>query len=592
MSKNNKVCTILIIDNDVEYAKKVAFELEEIRPDLLQGYTLKLEISNTAYFIGNWLANISNGTPPWDIILSDVYMPIPSSPLDRNTPREDALPQTLNHQGKKWNSWEYEYTWNSHLDGTPDHGGLYVAQKVQALRKISNNFNKLKVILISDKLFNLPTKEKIYKLLRSEYSWFNYYDKTNWIDNTADWPHLNKPNIFRWAIIHAINERESDFWGDFIPDKNNSIITISKALKEIVIQCKTLGKDKSVNRILIAGERGTGKSRIARMIHQFRMKELETIKEFVTVECTSISNQLFEDNLFGHIKGAFTGAERETQGFVERAKGGTLFFDEIGDLSPNNQGKILRLLQENKFVKVGDNKNIEMKANLVVFATNKNLEQLIEEGSFRADLYDRMNPPPIVIPPLRDRNDEIVPLAEHFIKSSNKDIRLSEEAKQFLKAQNWEGNVRQLQKAISQAATSCTSIELSIADLQQAIPIYFSRDQKNISAPSHHNSEGMHEFTPENILKGKIKWASIKRKPYHERAAVMVIAKSMWNGSQSQLAYLLDVRSNSLEKFFSTLRNKFKENELELENLKPHIIPEYHSKLEQFFSLIPPKPIP
>ena len=135
MPNNSHVCSILIIDNDVNYAKKVAFELEQIRPELLQNHTLKIEISNTAYFIGKCLDKLSNETPPWDIILSDVYMPIPSSPLDKNTPQENAIQRILNHNEKEWKFWEYEYTWNSHMEGTPDHGGLYVAQKVKVLRK-------------------------------------------------------------------------------------------------------------------------------------------------------------------------------------------------------------------------------------------------------------------------------------------------------------------------------------------------------------------------------------------------------------------------------------------------------------------------
>ena len=247
------------------------------------------------------------------------------------------------------------------------------------------------------------------------------------------------------------------------------LLVVSKAMKEIVVECKTLAKDINVNRILITGERGIGKSMIARMLHEMRMKASGLNGRLVTVECTSISDELFESGLFGHIKGAFTGANRDKIGFVETAKDGTLFFDEIGDLSPANQGKILRLLQEGQFVKVGDNKDIKMEASLVVFATNKNLEQLIEEGLFRADLYDRINPPPIKIPPLRERRDEIIPLAEHFIKNSQKNLKLSQEAKEFLKAQDWEGNVRQLELTIANATTFCTSTELKLIDLQRFI---------------------------------------------------------------------------------------------------------------------------
>ena len=144
--------------------------------------------------------------------------------------------------------------------------------------------------------------------------------------------------------------------------------------------------------------------------------------KFVTVECTSVSDELFESQLFGHVEGAFTGANHDKVGFVETAKNGTLFFDEVGDLSPANQGKVLRLLQDKQFVKVGSNENKDMKANLVIFATNKNLNELMENDLFRTDLYDRMKPPPLEIPSLKDRKDEIIALAEHFLKASNSNL--------------------------------------------------------------------------------------------------------------------------------------------------------------------------
>ena len=168
MPKNNQICKILIVDNDIDYAKKVAFELSQIRPDLLQNQSLEIEISNTAYFVGKCLENCSNKKPPWDIILSDVYMPIPSSPLDRNTAQEDAQQNTLNYKDQNWKLWEYEYTWNSHQEGAPDHGGLYIAQKVKKLRDKSHNYDNLKVILISSKLFDPVARDSIYEFLRQK----------------------------------------------------------------------------------------------------------------------------------------------------------------------------------------------------------------------------------------------------------------------------------------------------------------------------------------------------------------------------------------------------------------------------------------
>ena len=201
-----------------------------------------------------------------------------------------------------------------------------------------------------------------------------------------------------------------------------SFWSVSKAMKEIVTKCKTMAKDPTVDTLLITGERGIGKSMLARTIHGLRKKTSGVNGKFVTVECTSISDELFESQLFGHVKGAFTGANYEKVGFVETAKNGTLFFDEIGDLSPANQGKVLRLLQDKQFVKVGSNENKDMKVNLVIFATNKNLNELMENDLFRTDLYDRMKPPPLQIPSLKDRKDEIIALAEHFLIASNSNL--------------------------------------------------------------------------------------------------------------------------------------------------------------------------
>ena len=162
----------------------------------------------------------------------------------RNTAQDEAIQNPLNYKGQNWKLWKYEYTWNSHQEGTPDHGGLHIVGKIKQLREISSNFDSLKLILISDKIFNQDVKSKIYDYLKSERSWFNYYDKASWEDNTEDWPkHLNEPNVFRWAVIHAINERSSESWGDFITDADDTFLVVSKAMKEIVIKCKTLTKE-------------------------------------------------------------------------------------------------------------------------------------------------------------------------------------------------------------------------------------------------------------------------------------------------------------------------------------------------------------
>ena len=205
--------------------------------------------------------------------------------------QEEAHPHVASHKDKNWKLWEYEYTWNSHLEGTPDHGGIYIARKVKSLREAGKNFGNLKVILISDKLIDPDARDRVCEILKSEKSWFNYYDKANWEDTTEDWPsHLIEPNVFRWAVIHAINERTSESWGDSIESPNDKFLVVSKAMKEIVVKCKTLAKDINVNRILITGERGIGKSMIARMLHEMRMK------------ATGLNGRIGDGRVYQHVR--------------------------------------------------------------------------------------------------------------------------------------------------------------------------------------------------------------------------------------------------------------------------------------------------
>ena len=160
MPENDKICRILIVDNDVDYAKKVAYELEQIRPDLLENHSLEIEISNTAYFVAKHLCDCSDKKAPWDVILSDVYMPIPSHPLKKDVAEDSAELDEIRYENYKWKFWKYNYIWNSHLEGTPDHGGLYIAKNVKELRDRDENFKKLKVVLISDKLIDPNAQRK------------------------------------------------------------------------------------------------------------------------------------------------------------------------------------------------------------------------------------------------------------------------------------------------------------------------------------------------------------------------------------------------------------------------------------------------
>ncbi len=209
--------------------------------------------------------------------------------------------------------------------------------------------------------------------------------------------------------------------------------------------------------VLVLGESGTGKELIARAIVQYSRRATQP---FLAINCAAIPESLLESELFGHERGAFTGADRRRIGKFEQVDGGTIFLDEIGDMSPATQSKVLRLLQEQQFERVGDNHTIRTDVR-VIAATNKDLPKLVAEGRFREDLYYRLNGFTIQVPPLRERADDLPVLIEHFIKMFDrefgKSVRgLAPAAARLLQAHTWPGNVRELQSAIRYAVVHAT----------------------------------------------------------------------------------------------------------------------------------------
>ena len=204
--------------------------------------------------------------------------------------------------------------------------------------------------------------------------------------------------------------------------------------------------------VLLRGESGTGKELIARAIHY---NSLRKDRPFVTVDCASLSENLLESELFGHVKGSFTGAVSNKKGLFETADGGTLFLDEIGNISMSTQAKLLRFIEQREFKAVGDARTRTVNIRLIT-ATNKDLENMVADGNFREDLYYRINIFPIVIPPLRERRDDIPALAFHFLKLFSKEMEhtvkeLSAGAMNLLMNHDWPGNVRELENVIHRA---------------------------------------------------------------------------------------------------------------------------------------------
>ena len=225
---------------------------------------------------------------------------------------------------------------------------------------------------------------------------------------------------------------------------------------------------RSTSTILVTGETGTGKEVVARAVHHNSPRRAN---RFVALNCSAIPETLLEAELFGHVRGAFTGAVGARQGRLEQAHRGTLFLDEVGTMSTALQMKLLRALQEREFERVGDNQTIKVDVR-VIAATNSDLARMVADGTFREDLYYRLNVIPITLPPLRDRRDDIPLLTKHFLEkfSPAAPMQASQGAMRLLMSYGWPGNVRQLENAIERAvALSSGRTEIEVSDLPPEI---------------------------------------------------------------------------------------------------------------------------
>jgi len=232
-----------------------------------------------------------------------------------------------------------------------------------------------------------------------------------------------------------------------IDSKDNLIIGQSRPMKMIFEKILKVASTGST--VMISGESGTGKELVARAIHANSDRK---DNEFVAVDCSSLVENLLESELFGHVKGSFTGALQMKHGFFELANHGTFFFDEIANLSLNIQAKLLRVVQEREFMKVGDQRKIKLDIR-IISASNKNLEESVRKGEFREDLYYRLSVVPIHLPPLRKRRDDIPLLAQHFLEKFAGKLKkpipeISPEAMGVLQDYAWPGNVRELEHTI------------------------------------------------------------------------------------------------------------------------------------------------
>jgi two-component system response regulator PilR (NtrC family) len=241
-----------------------------------------------------------------------------------------------------------------------------------------------------------------------------------------------------------------------------NIVGSSKAIKRLLEQVETIAREEST--MLITGESGSGKELIARAIHDLSDR---SEKPFIPINCGALTETLLESELFGFVKGAFTGAVQSRPGMFESADGGSIFLDEIGDMSPSMQVKILRVLQERSVRRIGASKETPVDVR-VITATNRDLRSMVDGGQFRQDLFYRISVIPLDVPPLRERPDDVPELILHFIerfsKRSGKNISVADDTLEQLKSRRWAGNVRELENSVERAVAFARSGDVLVVD--------------------------------------------------------------------------------------------------------------------------------
>jgi two-component system, NtrC family, response regulator HydG len=272
-------------------------------------------------------------------------------------------------------------------------------------------------------------------------------------------------HLVKKALAHKQTEQENVRLRETVAEvaRPGDIIGQSAAMNKVFDAIETVGPTDAT--VLITGESGTGKELVARAIHHASPRKFHPL---VVIHCGALTETLLESELFGHEKGAFTGAQFRKKGKFEIAEGGTVFLDEIGDISLKTQTDLLRVLQEHEIMRVGSNQSFKVDFRCVA-ATNRNLEKMIEDGQFRPDLFYRLNVFRIELPPLRDRRDDIPLLVDHFVHKfclqMNKKIsRVSPGAMALLQQQLWMGNIRELENAVERAMVVAQEPEIRESD--------------------------------------------------------------------------------------------------------------------------------
>jgi len=315
--------------------------------------------------------------------------------------------------------------------------------------------------------------------------------------------------------VRTLRARQAQPYGpDSIVGDSDAIRAVRALLHKISVS--------PASTVLLTGESGTGKDLAAKVIHY---SSARAAKPFMNITCSALPETLLESELFGHERGAFTGADRQKRGLIETADGGTVFLDEIGEIVPLLQSKLLRFLEEKAFKRVGGSTDIKVDVR-VIAATNRSLEEEVKKGRFREDLYYRLNVMAVPLPPLRDRRDDIPALITHYIDTFNVEFRkkirgVAPSAQEALRTYNWPGNVRELRNAVERAMLLSESAELN----ESNFPV--------LSAPGGEVSSGM------NLPVSGINLEALERS-----LVVQALERSGWN--QTKAATMLGLNRDQI----------------------------------------------
>lgn len=288
--------------------------------------------------------------------------------------------------------------------------------------------------------------------------------------------------------------------------------------------------------VIITGETGSGKEIIARALHHY---SLRCAKPWVDVNCAALPEHLIESELFGYEKGAFSGAESTKPGFFELANSGTLFLDEIGELEPKTQVKLLRVLDGTPYYRLGGLRKVAVDVRIIA-ATNRNLEQAVASGTFRNDLYHRLNQIHLRVPALRERKDDIIPLAEFFLRQQFPDVKFHPDAVETLLNYQWPGNVRELRNVVMASAVLATGNSIRVEDLPAHVQT--ARGKNGVPSPARETVDGLGDqddgqLTPLDEMERTLIMRTLDQTDGHQQRAADLLGISRRTLSRKLKAY-------------------------------------------------------